>query len=112
MAGYTLWDKKRSNDMRKLLRIFNINDKLTQYKIHWREYIQIMYNNRLPKKINYKPGLILCRQIRMSILRYYDGPKAYIIYNLNSNQNKKAIRRRIEADNGGYFLMPRYSPHN
>ena len=36
--------------------IFNINDKLTQYKINWRERIQRMDDNRLPKKIlNYKP---------------------------------------------------------
>ena len=38
-AGYTLLD------------IFNINDKLTQYTINWREHIQRMDDNRLPKKI-------------------------------------------------------------
>ena len=31
MAGYTLWDKKRSSDIREQLGIFNINEKLTQY---------------------------------------------------------------------------------
>ena len=31
------------------LGIFNINDKLTQYKINWREHIQRMDDNRLPK---------------------------------------------------------------
>ena len=36
MTGYTLWDKKRSTDRREQLGIFNINDKLTQYKINWR----------------------------------------------------------------------------
>ena len=50
MAGYTLWDKKRSSDIREQLGIFNINDKLTQYKINWREHIQRMDGNRLPKK--------------------------------------------------------------
>ena len=35
MAGYTLLDKKRSSDIREQLGIFSINDKLTQYKIHW-----------------------------------------------------------------------------
>ena len=31
-------------------------DKLTQYKINWREHIQRMDDNRLPNKIlNYKP---------------------------------------------------------
>ena len=33
MAGYTLLDKKRSSDIREQLGTFNINDKLTQYKI-------------------------------------------------------------------------------
>ena len=56
MAGHTLWDIKRSNDIREQLGIFNINDKLMQYKIHWREHIQRMDDNRLPQKIlNYKP---------------------------------------------------------
>ena len=35
--------------------IFNINDKLTQYKINQREHIQRMDDNRLHKKLNYKP---------------------------------------------------------
>ena len=47
MAGYTLWDKKRSSDIREQLGIFNINNKLTQYKINWREHIQRMDDNRL-----------------------------------------------------------------
>ena len=50
MAGYTLWDKKRSADIREQLVIFNINDKLTQYKINWRGHIQRMEHERLPKK--------------------------------------------------------------
>ena len=55
MAGYTLLDKKRSSDMREQLDIFNINDKLTQYKINRREHMQRMDDNRLPKTIlNYK----------------------------------------------------------
>ena len=48
-AGYTLWDKNRSSDIRKQLGIFNINEKFTQHKINWREYIQIMDDIRLPK---------------------------------------------------------------
>ena len=51
MAGYTLWDKKRISDIREQLGIFNINDKLTQYKINWREHTLRMDDNRLPKKI-------------------------------------------------------------
>ena len=50
MAGYTLWDKKRSSDIREQLGIFNMNDKLTQYKINWREHTKRIDDNRLPKK--------------------------------------------------------------
>ena len=39
-----------------MLGIFNINDKLTQYRINWREHIQRMDDNSLPETIlNYKP---------------------------------------------------------
>ena len=51
MGGYTLWDKIGSCDIREQLGIFNINDKLTQYKINWREHIQRIDDNRLPKKL-------------------------------------------------------------
>ena len=47
MARYTLWYKKRSSDIRERLGIFNINDKLTQYKINWGEHIQRMEDSRL-----------------------------------------------------------------
>ena len=50
MVGYTLWDRKRSTDIREQLDILNINEKLTQYKINWREHVQTMDENRLPKK--------------------------------------------------------------
>ena len=49
-AGYTLLDKKRSSDKREQLGTFNINDKLTQCKIHWMEHIQRIDDSRLPKK--------------------------------------------------------------
>ena len=42
-------EQKRSTDLREQLRIFNINDKLTQYKINWREHIQRMDDSRVPK---------------------------------------------------------------
>ena len=55
MAGYTPCGKKEVATYEKL-EIFNINNKLTQYKINWREHIQRVDDNRLPKKkINYKP---------------------------------------------------------
>ena len=43
---YTL-GQKRSSYIRELLDIFNINDKLTQYKINWREHKQRIDDNRL-----------------------------------------------------------------
>ena len=55
MAGYTLWDKKRSDDIREQLGIFNINDKLTQYKINWRNIYKEWMTTDYPKKLNYKP---------------------------------------------------------
>ena len=36
MAGYTLWDKKESIDIREQLGSFNINSKLTQYRDSYR----------------------------------------------------------------------------
>ena len=44
-------DKKINTDIREQLGIFNINDKLTQYKINWREHIKRMDDNRTPIKI-------------------------------------------------------------
>ena len=45
-AGYTLWDKKRSIDIREQLEMFNINEKLMQYKINWRKQIQRLFRSR------------------------------------------------------------------
>ena len=50
MAGYTVWDKKSRSDIREQLSVFNINDKLTQYRINWRKHIQKMDDNRLSNK--------------------------------------------------------------
>ena len=50
MGGYTLLEEKSNSNIREQLAIFNINDKLTQYIINWREHIQRMDDNRLPQK--------------------------------------------------------------
>ena len=47
---YTL-GQKSSIDIKEQLCVFNINDKLTLYKINWRELMQKICDNRLPKKI-------------------------------------------------------------
>ena len=46
MARYILLDKK-SIDIRDQLGIFNINAKLTQYTINWREQLKRKDDNRL-----------------------------------------------------------------
>jgi len=47
---YTLGQKTRS-DIREQLGIFNTNDKLTEYKINWREDILRWMTTDYPKKI-------------------------------------------------------------
>ena len=49
MAGCTLMGEKRSSDISEQLSIININEKLTPYKLNWREHILRMDGNRLPK---------------------------------------------------------------
>ena len=48
---YTL-GQQTSTDIKEQLGIFKINDKLTQYKINWREHIQRMDDNRLTNKLH------------------------------------------------------------
>ena len=50
MAGHTLWDIKISRGIREQLGIFNIDDKLLQYKINWRERVQRMDETDYRKK--------------------------------------------------------------
>ena len=51
-----IYQIQRSSDIRKHLDIININVKLTQYKINWREHIQRMDDDRLSNRnLNHKP---------------------------------------------------------
>ncbi|KAJ4443169.1 hypothetical protein ANN_04819 [Periplaneta americana] len=51
VAGYTLWDRKRNDDIRKELKIFKLTEKIFQYRNDWME------NDCIPKLIlNYKPN--------------------------------------------------------
>ena len=43
-------NNNNNNNNNHHLGIFNINDKLTQYKVNWRGHIQRMDDNRLHKK--------------------------------------------------------------
>ena len=55
-AGYTLMDKRRSEDIRQELNIFKLIDKIAQYRNNWRDHVDRMTEDRIPKIImNYKP---------------------------------------------------------
>ena len=57
VAGYTIADRKRSEDIRTELNIFRLMDKITQYREEWLQHINRMDNNRIPKRIlHYKPS--------------------------------------------------------
>jgi hypothetical protein len=49
VAGYTLLDKKRSTDIRSVLKIFNLTDRIEKQKENWHENIVEKTTDRLPK---------------------------------------------------------------
>jgi len=56
LAGYTLYDHKTNNSIRKELRITSILDKIDEYRKKWLPHIQRMPQNRIPiKSYNYRP---------------------------------------------------------
>ena len=56
LAGYTLYDHKTNNSIRKELRITSILDKTDEYRKKWLLHIQRMPQNRIPlKSYNYRP---------------------------------------------------------
>jgi len=56
LAGYTLYDHKTNNSIRKELRITSIPDKIDEYRKKWLLHIQRMPQNRIPlKSYNYRP---------------------------------------------------------
>lgn len=42
IAGYTLLDKKRNEDIRLELNIFNLIEKLTEYRNKWKQHVERM----------------------------------------------------------------------
>ena len=50
LAGYTLYDHKTNNSIRKELRITRILDKIDEYRKKWLLHIQRMPQNRIPLK--------------------------------------------------------------
>ena len=56
LAGYTLYDHKTNNSIRKELRITSILDKIDEYRKKWFLHIHRMSQNRIPlKSYNYRP---------------------------------------------------------
>ena len=56
LAGYTLYDHKTNNSIRKELRITNILDKIDEYRKKCLLHIHRMPRNRIPlKSYNYRP---------------------------------------------------------
>lgn len=56
IAGYTLLDNKRSDDIRKELGIFKLTEKIHQYRTKWREHVERMEEYRIPKLLlDYRP---------------------------------------------------------
>lgn len=56
VAGVTLRDQKRSEDIRNELNIFRLNDKIKTNKYNWFQHVTRMDENRFPKQmLNYKP---------------------------------------------------------
>ena len=56
LAGYTLYDHKTNNSIRKELRITSILDKIDEYRKKWLLHIQRIPQNRIPlKSYKYRP---------------------------------------------------------
>ena len=56
LAGYTLYDHKINDYIRRELRITGILDKIGEYRRNWRSHLQIMPQNGIPlKSYHYRP---------------------------------------------------------
>jgi len=56
LAGYTLYDNKTNDYIRRELRITGILDKIDEYRRKWLSHLQRMPQNLIPlKSYNYKP---------------------------------------------------------
>jgi hypothetical protein len=55
-AGYTRWDLKRNEDILTELQISQITEFICQYKKNWKEHVDRMSSDRIPKMIlKYQP---------------------------------------------------------
>jgi len=56
LAGYTLYDHKTNDYIRRELRITGIVDKIDEYRRNWLSHLQRMPQNRIPlKSYHYRP---------------------------------------------------------
>jgi len=56
LAGYTLYDHKTNDYIRRKLRITGILDKIDEYRRNWLSHLQRMPQNRIPlKSYHYRP---------------------------------------------------------
>ena len=56
LAGYTLYDHKTNDYIRRELRITGILDKIHEYRRNWLSHLQRMPQNRIPlKSYHYRP---------------------------------------------------------
>ena len=70
LAGYTLYDHKTNDYIRRELRITGILDKIDEYRRNWLSHLQRMPQNRIPlKSYHYRP------QGRRTIERPKKGPE-------------------------------------
>jgi hypothetical protein len=55
-AGYTCWDHKRNEDILTELQISEITEFIYQYRKNWKEHVDRMSSDRMPKMIlKYRP---------------------------------------------------------
>jgi len=56
LAGYSLYDHKTNDYIRRELRITDILDKIDEYRRNWLSHLQRMPKNRIPlKSYHYRP---------------------------------------------------------
>ena len=53
LAGYTLYDHKTNDYIRRELRITDILDRMDEYRRNWFQHLQRMPQNRIPLKSYY-----------------------------------------------------------
>src|SRR5215469_4613219 len=57
LAGYTLYDHKTNDFIRRELQITCILDRIDEYRLNWLLHLQRMPENRVPlKPYHYRPG--------------------------------------------------------